>query len=169
MAKGEGSGLAEEVGTGVASVWRICCDGRGELDVVTYLVLQFLASWPTFLHLKHLPSFIHLACSWGVSFLSHTMSTSMALGSQGVRGVGAFWNPKPGWRVLLLNSLMRNFCPWKSCAFSIHPGRSSGGDAIDSIMVEICWSSPAENWVTVVSLSSSQALVARFSNLLMYS
>ena len=86
----------EKVGTGVALVWRTCCDGQGGLDVVSYLVLQFLASWPVFLHLKHLPSFMHLARSWGVSFLSLTASTSMALGSRGVRGVGVFWNPKPG-------------------------------------------------------------------------
>ena len=76
------------MGIGVALVWRICCEGRGGLVIVSYLVLQFLASWPTFLHLKHLPSFIHLAHSWGVSFLSRTVSTSMALGSRGVRGVG---------------------------------------------------------------------------------
>ena len=40
---------------------------------------------------------------------------------------------------------------------------------MDRIMVEICRSSPMENWVTAMSLSSNCALVARFSKLLIYS
>ena len=61
--KGEEFGFVDEVGTGVSSVWRICCDGQGGLDAASCLVLQFLASWPIFLHLKHLPSLMHLAHS----------------------------------------------------------------------------------------------------------
>ena len=40
---------------------------------------------------------------------------------------------------------------------------------MDRIMVEICRSSPVENWVTAVNLSSNWALVARFSKSLMKS
>ena len=40
---------------------------------------------------------------------------------------------------------------------------------MDKIMVEICLSRPVEKRVTAVSLSSNCALVARFSNSLIYS
>ena len=155
--------------TGVSSIWRTCWGGREGPGVGFILVLQFLASWPVFLHQKHLPSLMHFACSWGESFLSLMTSTSMAFGSGGVRVEGEFGVLKLEGRVPLLISSMRSFWLWKVFAFAIHPSRESGGSCMDKIMVEICQSSPMENWVTAVSLSLNCAFVARFSKSLIYS
>ena len=124
---------------------------------------------PIFLHRKHLPSFMHFARSWGESFLSLMTLTSMAFGSRGVWVEEGFRVLKPeGWVPLLISS-MHSFWLWKVFAFAIHPSRESGGSCMDKIMVEICRSSPMENWVTAVSLSSNCAFMARFSKSLIYS
>ena len=62
----------------LVSVALMCC-GNGE--GVFLVDQQFLALCPVFLHLKHHPSFIHLACLTGVSLDRVTVSTSMVLGS----------------------------------------------------------------------------------------
>ena len=97
------------------------------------------------------------------------MSTSMAFGSGGAQVDGEFEVLKWRGRVPLLISSMCSFWLWKVFAFEIHPSRESGGSSMDRIMVETCWLSPMENWVTAVSLSSNCAFVARFSKLLTYS
>lgn len=66
--------------SGLVSVVLTCWGGgegvfHGEVD------LQFLMLCPVFLHLKHHPSFIHLACLMGVSLDKVTASMSMVLGS----------------------------------------------------------------------------------------
>ena len=136
--------------TGVCSVWSTCWGGREGPGVGFILVLQFLASWPIFRHLKHLSSLMHFMCSWGKSFLSLTESTSMAFASEGVRGEGVLGVLKLEYHTPLLSSLMCNFWLWKTFAFTIHSSRVSGGFCMDRIMVEICRSSPMENWVTAV-------------------
>ena len=94
---------------GVSFMWRICWGGWEGFGAGLVLVQQFLASWPVFLHLKHLPSLMHLVCSWGESFLSLTASISMAFGLEGVRGVGVLGVLKLEYHAPLLSSSMRNF------------------------------------------------------------
>ena len=138
MAKEEDLGWVMGGVTGVSSVWRTCWGGWEGLEVEFVLVLQFLALWPTFQHLKHLPSLMHFARSWRESFLSLMESTSMAFGSEGVWGEEALGVLKFEYRTPLLSSSMHSFWLWKTFAFAIHSSRVSGGFCMDKIMVEIC-------------------------------
>ena len=79
-------------GSGKVLVTLICW-GRGREGELCEgeEVWQFQMLYPVFLHLKHHPSFIHLAHSTWVSLDRVTVSTSMALGSWCGRDGECIW------------------------------------------------------------------------------
>ena len=85
---------------------------------------------------------MHLALSVRVSLDRVMASTSMAFGSEVVRGVGKYdeEGSLPPFR-----ARMCIFCTWKVFACSIQAATVVGMVAMERIMVASCWSNPSEN------------------------